>query len=84
MGEELQQILKDLPEWDGRSAGLAVTGTTPNTIEVRAVVTAKDADDVWTLRCAVRERLIAWLVAHHPYALPHVATAESAPPPQEP
>jgi small-conductance mechanosensitive channel len=84
MREELQQILKDLPEWDGRSAGLAVTGTTPNTIEVRAVVTAKDADDVWTLRCAVRERLIAWLVAHHPYALPHVATAESAPPPQEP
>lgn len=81
MRDKLAEILKDIPEWDGRSASLAVTDTTPNTILVRAVVTAKDADDVWTLRCAVREQLITWLAAQHPYALPRVTTSESPPPP---
>ncbi|MFE5809803.1 mechanosensitive ion channel family protein [Streptomyces sp. NPDC056491] len=75
MRDRLQDILKEIPEWDGRGGGLAVTDTTPHTVQVRAVVTAKDADDLWTVRCAVRERLITWLVAHHPYALPHIATA---------
>ncbi|MFF5443635.1 mechanosensitive ion channel family protein [Streptomyces sp. NPDC012888] len=81
MRERLDAILKDLPEWDGRSSGLAVTDTTPHTVLVRAVVTAKDADDLWTVRCAVRERLIAWLAAEHPYALPRIATAAAEPPP---
>ncbi|WP_405715858.1 mechanosensitive ion channel family protein [Streptomyces xanthophaeus] len=81
MREHLQDLLKEIPEWDGRGAGLAVTDTTPNTVQIRAVVTAKDADDVWTVRCAVRERMIAWLVEHHPYALPRVTTAEAAPGP---
>ncbi|MGW7104453.1 mechanosensitive ion channel family protein [Streptomyces sp. NPDC054838] len=77
MREQLMYILKETPEWDGRASGLVVTDTTPHTIEVRAMVTAKDADDVWTVRCAVRERLIAWLVDEHPYALPRVATADA-------
>ncbi|MEU6893661.1 mechanosensitive ion channel domain-containing protein [Streptomyces sp. NPDC046557] len=75
MREQLVYVLKDTPEWDGRASGLVVTDTTPSTVEVRAMVTAKDADDLWTVRCAVRERLIAWLVAHHPYALPRVTTS---------
>ncbi|MFJ3514938.1 MULTISPECIES: mechanosensitive ion channel family protein [unclassified Streptomyces] len=78
MRDRLQDILKEIPEWDGRGGGLAVTDTTPHTVQVRAVVTAKDADDLWTVRCAVRERLITWLVAHHPYALPHIATAPAS------
>ncbi|MEU6868572.1 mechanosensitive ion channel domain-containing protein [Streptomyces sp. NPDC046876] len=84
MREQLQRILDDVPAWDGRTAGLAVTDTTPHTIEVRAVVTAKDGSDIWTVRCAVRERLLAWLVAHHPYALPRIATSPAAPPPAGP
>ncbi|MFD3548884.1 mechanosensitive ion channel family protein [Streptomyces sp. NPDC058655] len=78
MREYLQELLKEIPEWDGRSSGLAVTDTTPNTVQVRAVVTAKNADDVWTVRCEVRERMISWLVAHHPYALPRIVTSEAA------
>lgn len=81
MREQFQNILKDIPEWDARGSGLAVTDTTPHTVQVRAVVTAKDADDLWTVRCAVRERLITWLVTHHPYALPRITTSEAAPRP---
>ncbi|MEV5604805.1 mechanosensitive ion channel domain-containing protein [Streptomyces sp. NPDC052299] len=81
MRDKLRDILGECAAWDGRNWSLAVTDTTPTTIQVRAVVTAKDADDIWTARCAVREQLIAWLRDHHPYALPRVATAPAALPP---
>lgn len=84
MRDQLQTVLRDIPEWDGRGANLAVTDTTPHTVQVRAVVTARNADDVWTVRCAVRERLIAWLLTHHPYALPRITTAPAAPAPGAP
>ena len=54
-----------------------VTDTTPNTMEVRALMTAKDADDVWTVRVTVREAMIRWLVTEHSYALPRVNTADA-------
>ncbi|MBT2504608.1 mechanosensitive ion channel [Streptomyces sp. ISL-98] len=81
MREKLREILAACEEWDGRDWSLAVTDTTPSTMEVRAVVTAKDADDVWTVRCVVREQLIAWLYEHHRYALPRIATSAAAPAP---
>ncbi|WP_434588588.1 mechanosensitive ion channel family protein [Streptomyces sp. A5-4] len=81
MREKLQEVLGTCMAWDGRDWSLAVTDTTPSTIEVRAVVTAKDADDIWTARCAVREQLIAWLCEKHPYALPRVTTTAAALPP---
>jgi small-conductance mechanosensitive channel len=74
----LLELLEGRKDWDGRSWSLVVTDTTPTTIEVRAAMTAKDADDVWTLRCAVREELITWLQREHPHALPKVATAPAA------
>ncbi|MFF3287536.1 mechanosensitive ion channel family protein [Streptomyces sp. NPDC003023] len=82
MREKLQEILDDCKAWDGRDWSLAVTDTTPSTIEVRAVVTAKDADDIWTARCVVREQMIAWLCEKHPYALPRIATSAASLPPE--
>jgi small-conductance mechanosensitive channel len=81
MREKLRDILRECPAWDGRDYGLAVTDTTPNTVQVRALVTAKDADDIWTVRVTVRERMIRWLSEEHPYALPRVNTADAVPPP---
>ncbi|ORT60211.1 mechanosensitive ion channel domain-containing protein [Streptomyces sp. CB03238] len=81
MREKLKEILAKCPAWDGRDWSLAVTDTTPSTIQVRAVVTAKDADDVWTVRCVVREQMVAWLCEKHPYALPRIATSPASLPP---
>ncbi|MEV7995983.1 mechanosensitive ion channel domain-containing protein [Streptomyces sp. NPDC086077] len=81
MREKLRDILRECPAWDGRAYGLDVTDTTPNTMEVRALVTAKDADDVWTVRVTVREQMIAWLIQEHQYALPRVNTADASLPP---
>jgi small-conductance mechanosensitive channel len=79
MREKLHDILSTCPAWDGRSGGIAVTDATPNTIQVRALVSAKDADDIWTLRVTVREEMIRWLCAEHPYALSRVNTPDSVP-----
>ncbi|AYG83464.1 Low conductance mechanosensitive channel YnaI [Streptomyces hundungensis] len=79
MRERLTLILKECPAWDGRDFSLTVTDTTPSTIEVRAVVTAKDADDIWTVRVTVREQMVAWLCAEHPYALPRITTSSRPP-----
>ncbi|MCB5168440.1 mechanosensitive ion channel family protein [Streptomyces bambusae] len=79
--ERLKEILDDCGAWDGRGWDLAVTDTTPSTVVLRAVVTAKNPDDLWTVRCTVREHLIAWLAEKHPYALPRITTFPAAPPP---
>ncbi|MCK8680455.1 MULTISPECIES: mechanosensitive ion channel domain-containing protein [Streptomyces] len=81
MREKTKEILGNCSAWDGRDWSLAVTDTTPSTIQVRVVVTAKDADDIWTARCVVREQLIGWLCEKHPYALPRVATSAATLPP---
>ncbi|MFE1251360.1 mechanosensitive ion channel family protein [Streptomyces sp. NPDC058735] len=81
MREKLRDILRECPAWDGRAYNLTVTDTTPSTMEVRALVTAKDADDIWTVRVEVRERMIRWLADEHPYALPRVNTADAVLPP---
>lgn len=81
MREKLRDILRRCPAWDGRACNLVVTDTTPNSIQVRALVTAKDADDIWTVRVAVREEMITWLSTEHPYALPRVNTSDAVLPP---
>lgn len=73
--DHLHGVLARCPEWDGRAWSLVVTDTTPTTVQVRALVTAKDPSDIWTLRCVVREELIGWLRREHPYALPRINTA---------
>lgn len=78
MRTHLRGFLDTCPGWDGRAWDLAVTETSPTGITVRALVTAKDADDLWTTRCAVREDLIGWLAREHPGALPRIVTAQAA------
>lgn len=75
MRERLEKVLKETDLWDRRSWGLVVIDTTPSTVQLRALVTAKDAGDVFDLRCLVREQMLDWLRSDHPYALPRVTVA---------
>jgi small-conductance mechanosensitive channel len=58
---ELRRIVEGHPLWDGRTQGVSVTDTKERTLELRVLVSAKDAGTLFTLRCEVRERLVAWL-----------------------
>jgi hypothetical protein len=68
--QTLHRILEESSLWDGETWGLVVTGTSPQTMELRALMSAPDASTAWDLRCHVRERLIDYLQAEHPGSLP--------------
>jgi small-conductance mechanosensitive channel len=67
---KLGEIVKDSPLWDGKVAGLQVTGADAHTVELRALASARTASAAWDLRCLVREKLIEYLAREHPSALP--------------
>lgn len=61
MRRELDRIVVGHPAWDGRTKSILVTEAREHTLQVRALVSAKNADDLWNLRVEVRERLVQWL-----------------------
>ncbi|WP_278265400.1 mechanosensitive ion channel domain-containing protein [Nocardia sp. AG03] len=73
--EHLHEYLRGRSEWDRRTWSLLVTDSTPVNIVVRAAMSTSNADDAWTLRCAVREELLDWLARNHPNALPKIPTS---------
>ena len=68
--EELPKILATEPLWDGAVQGIQVTDAKESTVELRVLVSARNSEDLFDLRCNVRERLIAFLNEHHASALP--------------
>lgn len=70
MRTELRRILEGTDLWDTRACVLQVTDAVGGMVRVRALVTAKDAPTLFDLRCHVRERLVEWLRASYPEALP--------------
>jgi small-conductance mechanosensitive channel len=71
---EFESIVATSSRWDRRIAVMQVTDTTHHSIEVRALVSAPDSATAFDLRCEVRERLVSWLQANHPEALPRMRT----------
>lgn len=67
---EIGRIVESSPYYDGTVWRLHVTDLGERGVEMRALMTAANADHAWELRCEVRERLLAWLREHHPEALP--------------
>ena len=78
--EEFEALLQRTELWDGQGQVLQVVDTTPSSIVVRALMTAKDAGTAFDLRCLVREELIGFLAERYPHALPRVAVQQAAPP----
>jgi small-conductance mechanosensitive channel len=68
--EKLDEIVKGSTLWDGRVAKLQMTEAKESTIELRAIVSARNSGDAWDLRCEVREKLIEYLQREYPAALP--------------
>lgn len=64
------EIVEGSEWWDGRSAGVVVTGSEGGFVTVRFTMTSKDSSDQWDLRCLVREEIMTWLQQSHPEALP--------------
>jgi small-conductance mechanosensitive channel len=59
--EQLRMILERSQLWDRRSWNLQVTDIGKDAVELRALMTARDAGTAWDLRCEVREELLKFL-----------------------
>jgi small-conductance mechanosensitive channel len=76
--EQVSEIVASSALWDRGSWNLQVVEAGERTMRLRVVASAADSGDAWNLRCEIRERLIAYLQEHYPWALPRIrATLES-------
>ncbi len=68
--DELTRILQNTDLWDGEVNVLQVTDVTAETIESRALMSAKDSPTAWDLRVLVREKLVVFIQENYPQSLP--------------
>ncbi|MFA5964904.1 MAG: mechanosensitive ion channel domain-containing protein [Sphingomonas sp.] len=67
--ERLEREVGANERWDGRFCNLKVTDAKPEAIEVRALMTAKDASTAFDLRCDIREAMLAFIRDEMPEAI---------------
>ncbi|MEM9856606.1 MAG: mechanosensitive ion channel domain-containing protein [Bacteroidota bacterium] len=68
--DQLTKILESTTLWDKKVNVVQVTNADKTTVELRALVSAKDSPTAWDLRVLVREKLIAFLQEEYPEMLP--------------
>ncbi len=71
---EFERLLEGNPNWKGQVKAFQVTGATEHTLEVRALVDARDSGAAFDLRCQLREGLIAFVQKNYPESLPKTRT----------
>lgn len=59
--EAFLRAVRDNPRWDRRAAGLQVTDHKRDGVELRGLVSARDAGALWDLRCEVREAVLDFI-----------------------
>jgi small-conductance mechanosensitive channel len=67
---ELRRILESTPLWKGKVCVLQVSDMDHYTLQLRALMDARNGGDAWDLRCLVREKLIEFLQKNYPGSLP--------------
>lgn len=69
---KLEELAKASALWNGEVVNLQVTECTERTIELRALVSAANSGAAFDLRCEIREKMLAFLQAEIPEALPRL------------
>jgi small-conductance mechanosensitive channel len=69
---QVEPIVKAARDWDGKFWNLQITDVTERTIQIRILVTARDAGSAFNLRCEVREKVLQLLQQKYPQSLPRV------------
>ncbi len=68
--EELTRLLNGCDLWDKNVNVLQVTDSTPKTMELRILVSAKNSPTAWDLRVFIREKMIEFIQKNYPESLP--------------
>jgi len=80
--KELLRILQSTNLWDGKTWGLQVTDATAGTMQLRALMSARNGPTAFDLRCYVRENLIKFVQQNFPSSLPQVRNQNAGAPSQ--
>lgn len=87
---EFQKFLETNPLWDHKTAVLQVTDSTDKAIQIRFIMSARNASEAFDLRCSVREHFITYVQNNFPQIFPQnrvnalnpsVNSEKKAPPP---
>lgn len=66
---EFERFVTGHKLYDSRNLMLLMTEAYPESVELRLAMSANTIGDLWELRCAVREHMLAWLRGNQPEAL---------------
>ena len=69
---QLEVVVKGSGMWNGVAMGCQVTNLTPQTMEVRCLMSAKDSGTAFNLQCLVREEMMEWVKEKYPEAFPNM------------
>lgn len=72
---KLDELLNSNPLWDGKTKAMQIINATDKTLEVRALMGARNAGDSWELKCYVREELVKYIREQYPESLPTFRSA---------
>lgn len=67
--EEFERRIGAHELWDKVAQAVQVTDTKPEAIEVRLLMSARNASDAFALRCDMREGMLAWIRENQPSAI---------------
>jgi small-conductance mechanosensitive channel len=76
---QLNVIAEASPLWDKKVCGLKVTNLNDHCMELRCLVSSRNASENFDLRCQVREQMTAWIQQNHPTAFPITRLSAVAP-----
>ena len=68
--DHLEQVVRETPLWDGNVVNLQVSDIKDRSVEIRMLVSGRNAPQTWDLRCHVRERMLDYLQTTWPDTLP--------------
>ena len=68
--QQARKVVEAAPEWDRRECKVQVEDTTEGAISVRILVSALHPQQLWDLRCRVREEMLAWLAREYADFIP--------------
>ena len=69
---QLEVVVKASGMWDEVAMGCQVTNLTPQSMEVRCLMSAKDSGTAFNLQCLVREEMMEFVKEKYPEAYPNM------------
>ena len=73
--EHFAKVLENSPLWDRKVCSTQVTNLSEHTMEIRCLMSARNASDQFDLRCLVREEMVKFIQENYPDAFPRTRFA---------